>query len=215
MARSSDAVFPLSLVRDKTFQMRQLRRVLLLTAFFIVQSTLLLGLFHHQLLGALVSGNAPLMFASEDIASMAQAVPSVRDAMLEWMLVMLAINALVTAIIGTWIVRKLGNPILAIHRALNDLGDGKLDTRLRAGDSREFAELTEALNRAVATVQAHVHEAKAATDILDRRDDQPEPDAEAMREALRACRAELDWFQAENLDSRSTGDESRTGAGRV
>ena len=50
MARSSDAAFPLSLVRDKTFQMRQVRRVLLLTLFFIVQSTIVLGVFYHCLL---------------------------------------------------------------------------------------------------------------------------------------------------------------------
>ena len=50
MARSSDAAFPLSLVRDKTFQMRQVRRVLLLTLFFIVQSTIVLGVFYHYCL---------------------------------------------------------------------------------------------------------------------------------------------------------------------
>jgi len=90
MARSSDSVFPLSLIRDKTFQMRQLRRVLLLAGFFILQSTLLLGVFHYQLLGSLVSGNAPLLFASEDIARLADAVPSVGDIMSRWLFVMLA-----------------------------------------------------------------------------------------------------------------------------
>lgn len=211
MARSSDAVFPLSLVRDKTFQMRQLRRVVLLTAFFILQSTVLLGLFHHQLLGSLVSGNAPLMFASEDIARMADAVPSVSAAMTQWMLVMLAINAVVTGILGVWIIRKLGNPILAMHRALNDIGDGKLDTRLRAGDSQEFAELSEALNRAVATVQQRIADAHAATDILETLEDQPEPDAAAMRAALRSCRAELDWFQVE----AAKVDDGQAGSGRA
>ena len=114
MARSSDAVFPLSLVRDKTFQMRQLRRVLLLTGFFILQSTLLLGIFHYQLLGSLVSGNAPMLFASEDIARMADAVPSVGAAMSKWLLIMLGMNAVVTTVIGIWVIRKLGGPILAL-----------------------------------------------------------------------------------------------------
>jgi len=45
MARSSDAVFPLSLVKDKAFQTRQIRRVFWLTLFFIVQSTIVLGFF--------------------------------------------------------------------------------------------------------------------------------------------------------------------------
>lgn len=209
MARSSDSVFPLSLVRDKTFQMRQLRRVLALTAFFIVQSTLLLGVFHYQLLGSLVSGNAPLLFASEDIARLASAVPSVGDVMSKWLLVMLALNAIVTAVIGTWIVRKLGNPILAIRRALNDIGDGKLDTRLRAGDSSEFAELAEALNRAVATVQSHVADARAATAILDSLDEQPAPDAEQVQAALRQCRDELAWFDVNAANAPAAEPDQR------
>ena len=213
MARSSDAVFPLSLVRDKTFQMRQLRRVLLLTGFFILQSTLLLGIFHYQLLGSLVSGNAPMLFASEDIARMADAVPSVGAAMSKWLLIMLLMNAVVTAVIGVWVIRKLGGPILAMRRALNDIGDGKLDTRLRASDAKEYAELVEALNRAVATVQSHVSDARKATAILDSLEDQPHPDATAVRNALRSCRDELAWFKVDS-ESGSVAEPDRRNSGR-
>lgn len=200
MARSSDAVFPLSLIRDRTFQMRQLRRVLALTAFFILQSTLLLGVFHHNLLGNLVAGNAPLLFASEDIASLGSSVPSVSGLMGRWLVVMLAMNAVVTGIIGVWIVRKLGNPMLAIRRALNEIGDGNLEVRLREGDSSEFAELATALNRALESVQTHVVEARRATAIIDALDEQPLPDAGEMRAALVKCRDNLAWF-----DRRTTG----------
>jgi methyl-accepting chemotaxis protein len=217
MARSSDSVFPLSLIRDKTFQMRQLRRVLLLAGFFILQSTLLLGVFHYQLLGSLVSGNAPLLFASEDIARLADAVPSVGDIMSRWLFVMLALNAVVTAVIGTWIVRKLGNPILAMRRALNDIGDGKLNTRLRAGDSNEFAEIAEALNRAVATVQQRVADAQAATAILDSLEDQPSPDAQQMRVALENCREKLSWFDSASLSAPAAEPDQQqaSGSGRA
>jgi methyl-accepting chemotaxis protein len=213
MARSSDSVFPLSLIRDKTFQMRQLRRVLLLAGFFILQSTLLLGVFHYQLLGSLVSGNAPLLFASEDIARLADAVPSVGDIMSRWLFVMLALNAVVTAVIGTWIVRKLGNPILAMRRALNDIGDGKLNTRLRAGDSNEFAEIAEALNRAVATVQQRVADAQAATAILDSQEDQPSPDAQQIRAALENCREKLSWFDSASLNATAAEPDQQQASG--
>ena len=148
MARSSDAAFPLSLVRDKTFQLRQVRRVLLLAGFFIVQSTLLLGVFWHNLLGDMVAGNAPLLFASEDLRLLAERIPSTGTVMGEWLVAMLAVNAVVTGTLCLWILRRLGNPILAIRRALNEIGDGNLDVRLRTGDAHEFNELTVALNRA-------------------------------------------------------------------
>ena len=194
MARSSDAPFPLSLVRDRSFQVRQIRRVALLALFFTLQSTLVLGAFHHELLGRLVAGNAPLLFASEDIGSLAERAPSVGETMGRWLLVMLGLNALATVAIGTWIVRRLGNPILAMRRVLDEIGDGHLDVRLRAGDAAEFDELAHALNRALESVQAHLADARSATSVLDRMADQPVPDAAELRAALERCRERLDWF---------------------
>lgn len=194
MARSSDAVFPLSLVRDKTFQMRQIRRVLWLTLFFIVQSTIILGLFYHYLLGEIVEGTAPLLFASEDLQLLSESVPSTKEVMMRWVLVMLGINALITCAIGVYIMRKLGNPLLAMRRALNEMGDGNLDVRLRSGDAREFADLSEALNRALETIQGKVEEARQETRILDTLEQQPRPDAEEVEQALTNCRDVLNFF---------------------
>ena len=201
--------------------MRQIRRVALLAAFFTLQSTLLLGAFHHELLGRLVEGNAPLVFASEDIGSLAARVPATGEAMGRWLVIMLALNALATVGIGTWIVRRLGNPILAMRRVLDEIGDGHLDVRLRVGDAKEFDELATALNRALAAVQTHVSEARAATALLDAMDDQPTPDAAALRGALERCRERLDWFDgaraptagAIDADARAANDGA-DGAGR-
>ncbi len=194
MARSSDAVFPLSLVKDKAFQMRQIRRVLWLTLFFVVQSTIVLGLFYHYLLGEMVAGTAPLLFASEDLQMLTESVPSTKEVMMRWVFIMLAINALVTIAIGVYIMRKLGNPILAIRRALNELGDGNLSVRLRASDSSEFSELSDALNRALEQIHEKVEEARQQTRILDSLEQQPRPDAEQIEQALVNCRDALGFF---------------------
>ncbi len=194
MARSSDAVFPLSLVRDKTFQMRQIRRVLLLTLFFIVQSTLILGVFYHYILGELVAGTAPLMFASEDLQLLNESVPSTKEVMSRWLIIMLAINAAITCIIGVYIMRKLGNPLLAIKRALQELGEGNLDVRLRSGDASEFAELSDALNKALEQIQTKIDQARDETRILDNLDQQPQLSAQEVEQALANCRDALSFF---------------------
>lgn len=212
MARSSDAVFPLSLVRDKTFQMRQLRRVLWLSLFFIVQTTLLLGVFYHNLLGELVEGTAPLLFASEDIALLNERVPDLGTVMMRWLMTMLAINAVVTAAIGIYILRKLGNPILAIRRALNEIGAGNLNVRLRTGDAREFNELCTALNSALEQIQLKVEEAREQTRILERLDQQPPPDAEDVQQALANCRNVLTFFSHCKIDD--SGRTAANGQGR-
>lgn len=194
MARSSDAVFPLSLVKDKAFQMRQIRRVLWLTLFFVVQSTIVLGLFYHYLLGEMVAGTAPLLFASEDLQMLTESVPSTKEVMMRWIFIMLGINAMVTIAIGVYIMRKLGNPLLAIRRALNELGDGNLGVRLRAGDSHEFSELSEALNRALEQIHGKIEEARQQTRIVDSLEQQPRPDAEQIEQALINCRDVLGFF---------------------
>jgi len=194
MARSSDAIFPLSLIKDKAFQMRQIKRVLWLTLFFIVQSTIILGLCYHYLLGEIVAGTAPLMFASEDLQLLTESVPSTKEVMMRWVFIMLGVNALITLAIGIYIMRKLGNPLLAMRRALNELGDGNLDVRLRSGDSKEFSELHEALNRAVEQMQSKIEEARQETRILDTLEQQPSPDAQEVEQALKNCRDVLNFF---------------------
>lgn len=200
MARSSDAAFPLSLLRDKTFQFRQVRRVMWLTLFFIVQSTLVLGVFYYFLLGDLVAGTAPLLFTSEDMAMLNEQIPSVSTVMSQWLVVMLAINAVVTGAIAVYVMRKLGNPILALHRALNEIGDGNLNVRLRSRDSKDFAELTEAMNRATASIQKQIEAAKQQTKVLDELESQPDLDAKEMRKALENCRNVLSFFREENTE---------------
>ena len=194
MVRSSDAAFPMSLVRDKTFQLRQIRRVLLLTLFFIVQSTLILGVFYHTFLGNLVEGNAPLLFASEDLGQLADAVPPMSSVLGKWLVVMLLVNGVLTIAIAVYILRRLGNPILAIRRALNEIGDGNLNVRLRSDDKREFSELCEALNRALEQIESRIGEARQLTRVMETLDDQPPPDDQQVRQALVECRDVLSYF---------------------
>lgn len=211
MARSSDAAFPLSLIRDKSFQVRQIRRVMLLTLLFIGQSTLVLGIFYHTFLGNLVAGNAPLLFASEDMGTMADAVPSLATVLSQWMLVMLLVNAVITTAIAVYILRKLGSPILAIKRALNEIGDGNLDVRLRVNDSREFSELSEALNRALQQVHGKISEARELTRVIDGLDDQPMPDEKVLLKAITECGDVLSYFdkKAAGNDGFSRSDVAR------
>lgn len=210
MARSSDARFPMSLLRDKNFQMRQIRRVLLLSLFFILQSTLLLGVFYYSFLGNLVAGNAPLLFASEDMGLLSESIPDLGTVLGRWLLVMLLVNAVVTTLIAVYILRRLGNPILAIRRALNEIGDGNLNVRLRSDDSREFSELCDALNRALEQVQSRISEARALTRVVDTLDNQPPPEEQDVKQAMKACRDVLSYFDTDGAAGNEDSAQHRS-----
>jgi len=197
MARSSDSVFPLALLRDRTFQAREIRRVMKLAGLYLVATTVLVGVFYHQMLGQLLEGMAPLLFVSEDVALAAEAVPSLGAVLGKWLIAMLALNAVITVGLGIYILRKLGAPLLAIKRSLREIGAGNLDVRMRATDDAEFGELVDELAGAMASVRRHV---RAAREGLD----QP-GDAEA---SIADCRAALDWFTLDSANDGTAGDSA-------
>lgn len=213
MARSSDAAFPLSLVRDKAFQLRQIRRVLVLTLLFIVQSTLVLAVFYHAFLGNLVEGNAPLLFASEDLGSVNDAIPALSDVLGKWMLTMLVVNSIVTLFIAVYILRRLGSPVLAMRRVLNEIGDGNLEVRLRVDDRAEFSELYSALNRALEKINQKICAAREIAAVADSYDRESGSGDDAARKALSDCHELLSYFdqQQKSVNDDSFDDDSIDG----
>lgn len=202
MARASDSIFFLAIFRDKTFQMRLIRRVLLLAGVFILLSTVVLGIFYHHLLGEIVAGTSPMLFASDELARINEQVPGLSTVLARWIVAMLVINVILTAFVGVYISRKLGSPLMAIRRALNEMSEGNLDVRLRSGDTREFAEISQALNAAVATIQEKIGEAQNQVAIAES-DNNPSNDAD-VREALQNCHKALQYFK--------TGEQKKSAA---
>lgn len=195
MARSSDSNFLLAIVKDKTFQAREIRRVILLAMTYLIVTTLLLGVFYHAMLGQLVDGAAPLFFVSEDMQRFNEMVPGLASVLGNWMIVMLIVNVIITVVVGTYITRKLGHPLMAIKRALNEVGEGKLDVRLRESDDKEFSELTHALNSAMGTIRDQVKTAQEEFEQLEQIQNQPSTSAEDVQTAMSKCKQALSYFK--------------------
>lgn len=204
MARSSDSNFIVAIFRDKTFQAREIRRVVLLTFLYLGITTVLVGLFYHQMLGRLLEGMAPLLFVSEDMALANEAVPTLASVLGKWLIAMLVINALITVCLSIYITRRLGHPILAIKRSLREIGNGNLDVRLRAADSREFGEIAGELTAAVRSIREQISAAKSGIaqvgEIHDTSDE-----ADKLNRAVNETRHALDYFQVDG--SQSENDE--------
>lgn len=196
MARSSDSIFPISILKDKTFQAGEIRRVLLLATLYLVITTVLMGLFYHQMLSSLVEGVAPLFFVSEDMALVNEAVPSLTAVLGKWMLSMMLINLFVTAALGIYITRKLGHPLLAIKRTLREIGDGNLHVQLRSSDNREFGEISSELTAAMRSVREQITAAKQQINHAEEHISQPgtSNDEVNIDQAVRNCKMALDYF---------------------
>jgi len=207
MARSSDSIFPLSLLRDKTFQAREIRRVLALATVYLVLTTVLMGLFYHQMLSSLVSGSSPLFFASEDMQLINESVPSLSAVLGKWIISMMLINLFITVALGIYITRKLGHPLMAIKRTLREIGNGNLDVRLRASDNNEFGEISSELTVAMRSIREQISAAKQELEHveeqqLDNADNAD--DADQATQAVRNCKMALDYFQVDGNDNQQS-----------
>ena len=207
MARSSDSNFLLALFRDKTFQAREIRRVILLASIYLVITTELVGIFYHMILGKLIEGAAPLFFVSEDMELFNESLPGLTAVIGRWIVAMLIINVLVTVGIGTYIVRKLGHPILAIKRALREIGEGDLNVRLRESDNNEFGEIADELNNASSRIKKHIAEAKQEMTLLQELKNAPAANSADFDRALENCHQALNYFKSENDSSDNSAKQ--------
>lgn len=201
MARSSDSFFLLAILKDKTFQAREIRRVIGLATLYLIVTTVLLGVFYHLMLGKLVEGTAPLFFVSEDMQRFNEMVPGMASVLGKWIIVMLIVNVIITACVGIYITRKLGHPIMAIKRALRDIGNGELDVRLRDSDSRDFSDIAHALNDAMVEIRHHIATAKSEIDQIAEVQERPASNDscdEELLDIISSCKEALDFFNVED-----------------
>jgi len=115
----------------------------------------------------------------------------------KWMLIMLGVNVLITIALTLFITRRLGQPILAIKRALREIGSGNLDVRLRSSDKNEFGEISAALTAAMHSVRTQISAAKRSMDQVDALKGQPSSISQTndVDTALDSCRSALDFFE--------------------
>ena len=205
MARSSDSNFLVALLRDKTFQAREIRRVILLSFLYLAITTVLVGIFYHQMLGGLLDGMAPLLFVSEDMALANDAIPAMTAVLGKWLIAMLVVNALITVGLSIYITRRLGHPILAIKRTLREIGNGNLDVQLRATDGRDFSEITGELTAALRSIREQISAAKSGIEEVENIDITPS-NTDDLNNALNDCKSALDFFQ---VDKDSSSDNSK------
>ena len=207
MARSSDLPFPLSIVRDSSFQAKEIRRVIATSLFYLGATTLMVGLFYGQVLDSLLDGVAPLLFVSEDMQLAADAVPALGEVLGRWVLAMLAVNVAVTIGLGIFVTRRLGRPIMAIKRALREVGNGNLDVQLRSSDSQDLGEIADELTAAMSVVRERVAAAKSGIESASG------ADGERRERALAETRTALEWFRVEEeIDLTADADPAAPGA---
>ena len=193
MARSSDSFFLLAILKDKTFQAREIRRVIAFATLYLVITTVMLAFMYNHLLGQLVAGNAPMLFVSEDMNMLNEQIPSMASVLGRWVVMMLVVNVIVTCLISMYIIRKLGQPLLAVKRALREIGEGNLNVRLRADDDKEFAEVSEALQSAVESINLKIAQAKLGIETYQQQS-QSSTNDENYTESLQNCREALEYF---------------------
>jgi len=80
-----------------------------------------------------------------------------------------------------------------VKRALRDLGDGKLNVRLRADDDKEFADVVNAVDSAVASINKQIVVAKSSFEEVQAIRGEA-ANSEQLESSLTNCKMALDYF---------------------
>ena len=81
-----------------------------------------------------------------------------------------------------------------MKRALREIGDGKLNVRMRTTDDEEFGEITQALASAVSSINRHVAAAKGEMAQIETLRQQPAVNQQELDTSLTNCKIALDYF---------------------
>ena len=193
-----------ALTVEPGFLRRQILRLLMLTGLSTAVTCVGAALLYGYVARHLSVGDLPVYFAPEDMAAVDTGMMELRQALLWSLLGLVALNLLITFIVGALITARLGGPLHNFKRIMARLaaGDLTVDARLRQGD--EFQDLSQNIGDAVTRLQIVVLSVRAHADALSRlpRADQDEE----LRQAIDGLQDAVSYFTTVDIPAPPAAD---------
>ncbi|MGF1749126.1 MULTISPECIES: HAMP domain-containing protein [Vibrio] len=130
----------------------------------------------------------------EELNAVAQSLPSMYEAMSNWLLLLLLLQLVLATWAGCWLSYRLYGPVARIRHALVDISMGKLSTVIHVRDGDELTDIAEDINDSSARLQIVVMSMKDNLDMIDGCD---LPAETTLR--LETIRENLAYFETINL----------------
>ncbi|PSW16920.1 hypothetical protein C9I98_20465 [Photobacterium sanctipauli] len=131
----------------------------------------------------------------EELNAVAQSLPSMYDAMSNWLVLLLLLQLALATWAGCWLSYRLYGPVERIRHALVDISMGKLSTTIQTRKGDELGDIAEDINDSSARIQIMVMGMKENLAMLESCELPPE---RAIH--LETIRNNLEYFETLELD---------------
>ncbi|MFH0262934.1 hypothetical protein ACGRH2_21310 [Vibrio barjaei] len=126
----------------------------------------------------------------EEFAAVANSMPSMYQAMSNWLILLLLLQLALATWAGCWLSYRLYGPVERIRQALVDISLGKLKTKVKTRSGDELSDIAENVSDSAARLQVIVLSMKQSLDGIDSYAMTPEQAAH-----IEMVRSNLDYFE--------------------
>ena len=170
-----------------------IRKVLMLSAAFVLLSTGIVAVFHYQLVSQVTAGSGPMLFIPDEMQAVYDSLPGVSDIVGRYLAIMLGLNLVVVGAIVYYAIHKLGRPLVLLRRYIHALGEGQLDIDIQLAKNDELNDIADSLSEATARIHMMILAIKDNVDLLESQADQADPQTISI--VVDGCRAALAYFE--------------------
>ncbi|MCG9787980.1 hypothetical protein L1D61_12505 [Vibrio mediterranei] len=139
----------------------------------------------------------------EEFAAVANSMPSMYQAMSNWLILLLLLQLALATWAGCWLSYRLYGPVERIRQALVDISLGKLTTKVKTRSGDELSDIAENVSDSAARLQVIVLSMKQSLDGLDSSAMTPEQTAH-----IEMVRSNLDYFETIDVGPSNEAEPS-------
>lgn len=139
----------------------------------------------------------------EEFAAVANSMPSMYQAMSNWLILLLLLQLALATWAGCWLSYRLYGPVERIRQALVDISLGRLTTEVKTRSGDELSDIAENVSDSAARLQVIVLSMKQSLDDLDSSAMTPEQTAH-----IEMVRSNLDYFETIDVGPSNEAEPS-------
>ncbi|AYV23879.1 HAMP domain-containing protein [Vibrio mediterranei] len=139
----------------------------------------------------------------EEFAAVANSMPSMYQAMSNWLILLLLLQLALATWAGCWLSYRLYGPVERIRQALVDISLGRLTTEVKTRSGDELSDIAENVSDSAARLQVIVLSMKQSLDGLDSSAMTPEQTAH-----IEMVRSNLDYFETIDVGPSNEAEPS-------
>ena len=174
-------------------QKRLLFMLMGITGLGVLFSAVLFWYFYQNLMDQIVGGDLPFLYSPEQMAAIAQQIPTIRTSLLQWIVLLTLLNITLIVLAVVLVIHRLSGPLYNIKRALTHVANGNLTVSIDLRKSDDLQDLASGLNEMIVRFQIVILGLR--DHLNDMEEAEKNRDTDAVKKARAGIKDALSYFE--------------------